>query len=398
MTVRALRLIRVVALLLLLATACGDRPSRAPDTSPTPSEVPTHLGSSSSAPSASVAVSSAAASTSAEERPPRPDEPPHAIDMHVDTPWQVKFKDRPVTLPEGHATMAALQTGQYGGIVYPIYIPDYLHGGKPTVRDAEEIYDTIDALVAAHGDVLHAYGKGPTPPGKITAYVAIEGAGCFADDISKIDEFIERGVVFVGPVHWQHGALATSATGKGKKKEGLTEKGKAFSERVYDKGGIVDVSHMSDRSFDDLVPIATKYGAPIVATHSNARAVTNHPRNLNDDQLRAIAKSGGIVGLNFYEKFVKAQEGATVDDLAKHALHMIEIMGIDHVGIGSDFDGGTPAKGLEDAGHIGALATALRKAGLSAEDVHKVFSENAKRVIRWSAKRRASARDVATGR
>ncbi|NUP04456.1 MAG: dipeptidase [Polyangiaceae bacterium] len=379
-------------LLLAFAAACGDR-SATPSSSAASSSAATTASSSATggpAPATS-ASGSAPDATAVAEAPPKPDDPPRAIDMHVDTPWQVKYKDRPVSLPEGHATMAKLKTGQYGGIVYPIYIPDYLHDSHPTIRDAEEIFDTVESIISEHGDVLHAYTKGPTPPGKVTAYVSIEGAGCFADDISQIDRFIKRGVIFIGPVHWHDSALSTSATGKDKKKRGLTEQGKAFAERVYKNGGIVDVSHMSDRGFADLVPIAERYGAPIVATHSNSRAVADHPRNLTDEQLRIIAKTGGVAGLNFYEKFVREGGGATVDDLAKHALHMIEVAGVDHVGIGSDFDGGTPAKGLEDASKVPALAKALRKAGVSAEDVHKIFSENVKRVIRSREKQRAAA-------
>lgn len=335
--------------------------------------------SNSSTPSAAVSVAS-----SAIPDPPKPaaDEPPRAIDMHVDTPWQVKYKGRNIALTDGMASMEALKTGKYGGIVYPIYIPDYLHDDHPTIQDATEIFATIDAIIKAHPDVLHAYTDGPTPPGKVTAYVSIEGGGCFAQDITKIDEFIARGVIFVGPVHWHDTPLATSATGADKKKRGFSELGKKFAARVYEAGGLVDVSHMSDKSFADLVPIAEKYGAPIVATHSNARKLLNHPRNLTDDQLKIIAKTGGIAGLNFYEKFV-AKKKADVDDLVKHALHMIEVAGIDHVGIGSDLEGGDPAKGLENAGKIQALAAGLRKAGLSAEDVHKIFSENVKRVLKW---------------
>jgi membrane dipeptidase len=231
--------------------------------------------------------------------------------------------------------------------------------------------------------VLHPYVKGPTPPGKITAIVSIEGAGCFAKDITQIDRFIQRGVRFIGPVHWHDSDLSTSATGKDKK-NGLSPLGKKFCERVYEQGALIDVSHMSDRGFDDLVKIAEKYGAPIVATHSNARAVTRHNRNLSDEQLRIIGKTKGIAGLNFYEKFVSNKGKATVDDLVEHALHMIKVAGVDHVGIGSDFEGGEPAKGLENAGRVQALAEGLRKRGVSPEDVHKIFSENAKRVLAWT--------------
>ena len=374
---------------------CGEKPSPAA-TSSMPASAQPVAATQASAAASGAAV--AAAAPAAEESPPSATDPPRAIDMHVDTPWQVKFKGRPATVPEGHATMGALKKGNYAGIVYPIYIPDYLHDSNPTIQDAEEIFDTIDAIVAANADLLHPHAKGPTPKGKVTAYAAIEGAGCFAKDITQIDRFIDRGVVFVGPVHWHDSALSTSATGQDKKKRGLTDAGKKFAARVYERGGIVDVSHMSDRGFEDLVPIAEKYGAPIVATHSNARKVTKHARNLSDEQLEIIAKTGGVVGLNFYGKFVSSKGDPDIDDLVKHAKHIIKVAGIDHVGIGSDYDGGDPIKGLEDASKIGALAKALREAGLSAEDVHKLFSENVKRVVRWSDDKRAALSSDGPGR
>jgi len=370
----------LVALPVLLS--CSDRPTTPPASSTAvvvPSAVASEPASSASAPVASASVK------------PAPSGPPRAIDMHVDTPWQVRFKGKSIDVPgTGQAAIDAIQKGKYGGIVYPIYIADHLHDNNPTIKDADLIFDTIDKIVAKHADVLWPHTKGPTPDDKITAYVSIEGAGAFSADIKQIDRFIARGVIFVGPVHWHDDALATAATGDDGKKRGLSKLGKQFCERVYAAGGIVDVSHMSDRSFDDLVPIAEKYGAPIVATHSNARAIADHVRNLTDDQLRIIKKTGGVAGLNFYDKYVRVKGTASVDDLVAHAKHMIEIAGVESIGIGTDYDGGTPPPDLPDAGHMQELATALQKAGVSEADVHKIFGENTKRVIAWSDKKKAS--------
>ncbi len=104
---------------------------------------------------------------------------------------------------------------------------------------------------------------------------------------------------------------------------------------------------------------------------------------LTDDELRAIAASDGVAGINFYHDYVRAGGKATMADVVKQALYMVKIAGVDHVGLGSDFDGGPPAKGLEDASFYPAFAKALSDAGLSAGDVHKIFSENVKRVLRW---------------
>ncbi|MBL8743478.1 MAG: membrane dipeptidase [Myxococcales bacterium] len=377
---------------------CSDRPTTPPAS--------TSIATSASAPadpeaSADASASAALASASA---PAAPLGPPRAIDMHVDTPWQVRFKGKPIDVPgTGQAAIDAIQKGKYGGIVYPIYIADHLHDNKPTIKDADLIFDTIDRIVEKHSNVLWPHTKGPTPADKITAYVSIEGAGAFAADIKQIDRFIARGVIFVGPVHWHDDDLATAATGEDGKKRGLSKLGKQFCERVYAAGGIVDVSHMSDKSFADLVPIAEKYGAPIVATHSNARAIADHVRNLTDDQLRTIKKTGGVAGLNFYDKYVRVKGTASVDDLVAHAKHMIEVAGVESIGIGTDFDGGTPPPDLPDAGHMQELAEALKKAGVSEADVHKIFGENTKRVIAWSDRKKASlasdaAKDAAGAR
>lgn len=303
------------------------------------------------------------------------------VDLHVDVPWQVHFKGRDPRLAEGHASVNTLTAGAYGGMVFPIYLPDYLHKTGPLVSDAEAILGTIEKIIGAAG-VFIPPGQA-AQPGKITSFVSIEGAGAFAEDVTQIDRFIERGVRLIGPVHARNNRLASSATGEAVK-FGFTEVGRQFCERVYTDGALIDVSHLSDRAFADLVPIAKKFGAPIVATHSNARAVAATPRNLTDEELRIIGETGGVAGLNFHSPFVSGKSDATLDDVVAQVDHMVKVAGIDHVAIGSDFDGGIhPADGLGDASMLPSLAARLRKRGMSEEDVRKVFSLNALRVLGW---------------
>lgn len=312
----------------------------------------------------------------------KPAEPRFAVvDLHVDVPWQVHFKGRDPGLSEGHATVGNLTAGAYGGMVFPIYLPDYLNKTGPLVSDAEAILGTITKIIATAG-VFVPPGQA-AQPGKITSFVSIEGAGAFAEDVTQIDRFIERGVRLIGPVHAKNNRLASSATGDAVK-FGFTELGATFCERVYTKGALIDVSHLSDKAFADLVPIAKKFGAPIVATHSNARAVASHPRNLTDAELRIIGETGGVAGLNFHSPFVSGKTEATLDEVVAQLDHMIKIAGVDHVAIGSDFDGGIkPAEGLTDASMLPALAARLKRKGMSEEDVLKVFSLNALRVLGW---------------
>lgn len=312
-----------------------------------------------------------------------PPDPPFAVvDLHVDVPWQVHVKGRAPTLVEGHATVKALHAGHYIGIVLPIYLPDKAHEDGAHIEDADAIFGTIETIIAKNPTFL-PLGAKAAEPGKITTFLSIEGAGAFARDVAQIDRFIDRGLRLVSPCHAKNTDLASSATGK-KVAHGLTDLGKQFAERVYAKGALMDVSHVSDATFADVAEIAKKYGAPVVATHSNARALARVPRNLTDAQLGVIRDTGGVTGANFHAQFVNGTNEATLAEVVKQILYMVRIAGVDHVAIGSDFDGGirTP-EGLEDASTFPALAAALRKKGMSYDDVLKVFSLNALRVLGW---------------
>jgi len=315
------------------------------------------------------------------------------VDLHVDLPWQVHFKGRSPALNEGHATLATLTRGGYGGLVFPIYLPDKAHKDGAHIEDADAILATIDKIIAQHDEFL-PLGSHLAKPGKISTFLAIEGAGAFAADMTQIDRFIDRGLRLASPAHGKNTKLSASATGE-KVSFGLTPVGKEFCERVYAKGALVDVSHLSDAAFADVAAIASAHGAPIVATHSNARAIADHPRNLTDDQLRAIAKSGGVAGLNFHAPFVTGKADATLADVVTQAEHMVKIAGIDHVAVGSDFDGGIKApEGLEDASKLPALADALERRGMRRADVLKIFSLNALRVLAFRPKADTAAKNL----
>ncbi|MBK9261811.1 MAG: membrane dipeptidase [Polyangiaceae bacterium] len=304
------------------------------------------------------------------------------VDLHADVPWQVRDRGRSPKLVEGQLRIDAIKAGNYGGIVLPIYISDKIKGG-PKIADAEALYDAARSVVDASSLFL-PLGSRLADPRRISTFLAIEGAGAFADDITAIDRFIDRGVRLVSLAHARNNKLASAATGQ-RAKFGLTDLGKDFAKRVYEKGALVDVSHLSDAGFTDLVPIADSYGAPIVATHSNARSLCKVSRNLTDDQLRHIGRTGGVAGLNFHAPFVCSNSTkAKLTDVIKQLDYMVKLAGIDHVAIGSDFDGDIdPAEGLEDASRLPALATELRRRGWTNDDILKVFSMNALRVLSY---------------
>jgi membrane dipeptidase len=311
------------------------------------------------------------------------DTPLAVVDLHVDVPWQVHYKGRNPDLADGQARFDALVAGHYGGIVFPIYLPDKPpSGGETHIADADAVFATIEKIIAKNPAFLPLGAAHPVP-GKIMSFLSIEGAGPFAADVTAIDRFIARGLRLVSPCHAKNSGLASSATGD-KVSFGLTELGRAFTDRVYKQGALIDVSHVSDQTFDDLVPIAKSYGAPIVATHSNARAIAHAPRNLTDQQLKIIGETGGVAGINFHTPFVTTSGPATLDDVVKQIEYMVKIAGIDHVAVGSDFDGGIrPAEGLDDASTFPKLAAALEHHGMKEDDVLKIFSLNALRILGW---------------
>jgi membrane dipeptidase len=185
-------------------------------------------------------------------------------------------------------------------------------------------------------------------------------------------------------------------------------------------GMLVDISHVSDKTFYDALAVTSK---PVIVSHSSMRAISDVPRNVTDDMLRALAKNGGVIGINFGEGFINPKDAealraaiknlssaptlfgkelddyadkdirrefaahanvvATVDDVASHIDHAVKVAGIDHVGIGSDFDGiSGPPKGLEDISKMPSLIAVLLKRGYSDRDIKKIFGENYLRVIR----------------
>ncbi len=220
--------------------------------------------------------------------------------------------------------------------------------------------------------------------GKLYAFLGIEGMAAFGTDAGALDRCYESGVR-LGMLTWnEENALAAGAGGDPEKK--LTAPGRAVVRRMRELHMLVDVSHLNDGGFWDVMDLA---GGPVIASHSNCRALCDVRRNLTDGQLRAIRDTGGVVGLNVYHGFVHAEaEKQTAEMLARHAAHMAEVMGVEHVGCGFDFcefmgppdnDG---AAGLEDASRIGNLFYWLEKLGMSREERELIARGNFLRVFR----------------
>ena len=216
---------------------------------------------------------------------------------------------------------------------------------------------------------------------KISAFLTVEEGGIIGNNISNIDKLYDWGVRLV-TLCWNYensigfpNSRNPEIMQKGLKKFGF----EAVSE-MNEKGIIIDVSHLSDGGFFDVISHSEK---SVVASHSNARSLCNHPRNLTDEMIKALANKGGVAGVNFYPFFLEENGRADVGILADHIAHMINVGGEDFISIGSDFDGFSPMlSSLENTGKIEILFSLLKSRGLNDRQLEKLKFLNAERVIK----------------
>ena len=207
----------------------------------------------------------------------------------------------------------------------------------------------------------------------------IENGYAVGLDIDNVDRFRSRGVAYMTLCHNGDNDICDSHKGN-HEHNGLSDFGREVVARMNSVGMMVDLSHASEKSFWDALECSTK---PIICSHSSSRALCDHTRNLTDEQMRALALSGGVAQVCLYSGFLKKGGNATIDDAVRHIMHMIDVMGVDHVGIGSDFDGGGGLPGLEDASWFVTLTERLMAEGLSDDDLSLVWGRNFLSV--WSA-------------
>lgn len=207
----------------------------------------------------------------------------------------------------------------------------------------------------------------------------IENGYAVGLDIDNVDRFRSRGVAYMTLCHNGDNDICDSHKGN-HEHNGLSDFGREVVARMNSVGMMVDLSHASEKSFWDALECSTK---PIICSHSSSRALCDHTRNLTDEQMCALASSGGVAQVCLYSGFLKKGGNATIDDAVRHIMHMIDVMGVDHVGIGSDFDGGGGLPGLEDASWFVTLTERLMAEGLSDDDLSLVWGRNFLSV--WSA-------------
>lgn len=247
------------------------------------------------------------------------------------------------------------------------------------------VIDEFEAICARSGGniipLLRGADLDKSIPGKnVTALLSIEGGEALEGRLDAVDEFYARGVRALG-ITWNR----RNPFGRGVKadgEDGLTQLGKQLVEMLEDRHMIVDASHLSDAAFADLLDAA---GKPFIASHSNARSVNDHPRNLTDSQIKAIADRGGAVGAVFVPTFVAQKPVKSyLEHLIDHVDRIVKAGGIECAAIGSDFDGYRGIEGhvIKDASEFQIIPKALAERGYTNTEIEKIMSGNWERVIR----------------
>jgi membrane dipeptidase len=348
------------------------------------------------------------------------------VDSHIDTIQGVliNHNDLGQRLTTGHVDLPRLREGGMHAPFFALWVPVYYQGAE-AVRRTLDLRDAMQSVLDAHPDQIEmatnaAAIERVVKSHKIAAFLTLEGGHQIDDDLAVLRMYYRMGIRGMTLTHFRNNNWADSSTDK-PQHNGLTDFGKQVVREMNRLGMLVDVSHVSDKTFYDAVAVSTK---PVILSHSSCRAISDIPRNVTDDMLRAIAKNGGVIGINFGEGFINEKDAgalraaisqlsqmpnligkplddyaakdfndefaaphpnlfATIEDVVAHIDHAVKIAGIDHVGIGSDFDGiQGPPNGLENISKMPSLVAALLKHGYTEHDVKNILGENYLRVIR----------------
>ena len=351
------------------------------------------------------------------------------VDGHNDLPWEIREKaggdlarlDPRRANPAQHTDIPRLRAGAVGGVFWAAYVPSaFAKGGA--ARVALEQIDLIHRMTAASPDLRLALTADDVErahrEGKIASLIGIEGGHSIENSLGALRQFYGTGVRYMTLTHASTLDWADAATDSARH-DGLTRFGEEVVREMNRLGMLVDLSHVSPATMKDALRVSA---APVIFSHSSARALADHPRNVPDDVLRLLKPNGGLVMVNFYSGFVdraaanamrnmfevqrrfqaqfpndpQAAQRAyrdwqrqnpvprgTIATVADHIDHIVKVAGIDHVGIGSDYDGVTSLPvGLEDVSRFPYLTVELLRRGYSDADVRKVIGGNLLRVMR----------------
>jgi membrane dipeptidase len=348
------------------------------------------------------------------------------VDSHIDTIQRALNGGEDISkrTTGGHVDLPRLRESGMRAPFFALYVPTYYRGSE-AVRRTLQLRDAMQRLLDSHPDQIElALTAGDVErivrAGKVSAVLTIESGHAIADDLAVLRSYHRLGVRSMTLTHFRNTNWADSSTDR-PQHNGLSEFGREVVREMNRIGMIVDISHVSDKTFYDTLAVTTK---PVIASHSSCRALVDVPRNMTDEMIRAMAKNGGVIGINFGGSFLSQKEVeasrrgfaaraavepsltgkaldefaakdyldtytamkpnlATIEDAVAHIDHVVKLVGADHVGIGSDWDGiSTVPAGLEDVSKMPALTAMLLQRGYSEGDVKKILGGNFLRVMR----------------
>jgi len=353
------------------------------------------------------------------------------VDTHADTTQRLVFDpkfDIAARHTDGNIDLPRMKEGGLDALFFSIWVPSEVTG-PPAVKRAFDQIDAVREAARTHpNDMLLATTaadvRRAAAEHKLAALMGMEGGHMIDDDMRLLRDYYALGVRYMTLTHFKNNNWADSST-DAPAHNGLTPFGKDVVREMNRLGMMVDISHVADKTFYDALAVTT---VPVIASHSSCRAIANHPRNMTDDMLRALAKNGGVVMINYHAGFLSEEfrvaaeknhgdvvtamsamskkcggneacttmESERIDHelmakgvlpkvtwekVIEHIDHAVQIAGADHVGLGSDFDGATMPLGLEDATKLPKITDALLKKGYSEADVEKILGGNILRVM-----------------
>ena len=303
------------------------------------------------------------------------------LDTHCDTPMffpqGIHFEQRdPRILVDLHK----MTEGRQDATIMVAYLPQPTDNPKAF---ADNIFDKIETIVRDNSQYL-ALARTPEDLwknkhlGLKSIMLGIENGIALEHDIANLKHFANRGIVYMTLCHNGDNDICDSASKSNQTHGGVSVFGEQVIKEMNRLGILVDMSHAGEKSFYDALDISTH---PIVCSHSSARALCDHPRNLTDNQMRALAAKGGVAQTTIYHGFLRSDAEATILDVMAHLGHAIQIMGIDHVGLGTDFDGDGGVRGLADSSELLNFTRQLLRKRYSDADIQKIWGGNFLRVM-----------------
>jgi membrane dipeptidase len=352
------------------------------------------------------------------------------LDTHADTPQRLLFEDFDLEHrdTQGHVDIPRMREGGLNAIFMSIWTPSAWSGPKGVER-ALKLIDRVREQVRRHPQDLALATSAEEvrqarAQGKIAVLMGMEGGHMIDDDLGLLRVYASLGIRYLTLTHGSNTGWADSS-GDEPKHNGLTPFGKSVVHELNRLGVLVDISHVSDKTFYDALEASR---APLIASHSSCRALCNHERNMSDDMIRALARKGGIIQINYntgflsqefadarrkVDKELRARDAAAEkrygDDeaavireqerirreltaegklpkvswekIVEHIDHVVKLVGVDYVGLGSDFDGATMPEGMEDCSKLPRITEALLRNGYSESDIKKILGGNTLRVV-----------------